>query len=202
MENVFLVSYIWNFNRDLVQQESELPEAEASNSDKEDDESISMLMMASKDNDAISITSDLEGTYSMSSSSPQYVGLGFDNCWYMFTGGSISSVYNNPLLGPTDPGGQCVRTFLKERLEEWLKERLQINPLLWKKAGESESFSSYCAVWNVESQADTLAWASDVPSIHELPKRWQVHYCDCAEIGNALGVADDVLAKSLHDRLY
>jgi hypothetical protein len=135
----------------LVLQEAELLEAEVFISEEEDES-------------ARSITSDLEGACPMSSASPQYVGLGFDNCWYMFSGGSVSSVYSNSLLRPMNLG-ECVGTLVKERL--------QVDPPVWKNAGKSGS-SARCAVWNAESQADTLAWASQIPPIQELSNGWQV----------------------------
>ncbi|KAG0628562.1 hypothetical protein M758_1G035800 [Ceratodon purpureus] len=126
-------------------------------------ESELLELNSEEDESAISITSDVEDTHSMTSASPQYVGLGFDNCWYVFTGGSVSCIYNNSLSKPENPG-ECVGTLLKERL--------QADPPMWKKAGESGSSSS-CAVWNAGSEADTSRWASQVPPIHELPKEWQ-----------------------------
>lgn len=120
----------------------------------------------------MSIASEGEGVYSMSSVSPQYVGLGSDNRWYMFTSGSVRTVYNNVLLGTTIAGG--VGTLLKGKL--------QANAPVWQKAGESRS-SSCCAVWTAESQAETLAWSCQVPLLHELGKEWQVLRA-CADIGN------------------
>lgn len=115
--------------------------------------------------DGESDMSDREGVCSKTSVSPQYVGLGSDNRWYMFTGVSVRTVYKNALLGTANSGGEGVGTLLKDKL--------QGNPPVWKKAGESGS-SSCCAVWTAESQAETLAWASQVPPLHELGKEWQV----------------------------
>lgn len=95
---------------------------------------------------------------SMSPSSPQYLGLGSDNRWYLFNGGSVRSVYSNALLATTMSSEEGVGTLLKEKL--------QVHPPVWKKTGES--------VWATESGAETLAWACQVPPLHELGKEWQV----------------------------
>jgi len=100
----------------------------------------------------------------MSSVFPQYVGLGSDNRWYMFTGGAVRTVYNNALLGRTNSG---------EGIGTLLKDKLQVNPPVWQKAGES-GLSSFGAVWTAESQAETLAWACQVPPLHEFGQEWQV----------------------------
>uniref|UniRef100_A0A7I4APM1 Uncharacterized protein n=1 Tax=Physcomitrium patens TaxID=3218 RepID=A0A7I4APM1_PHYPA len=123
------------------------------------------ILVDDEDNEGLmSTASNIEGGYAIGSAISHYVGLGSDNYWYMFTGGSVKSVHNNLLISSTNSAGECVGTFLRERL--------RIGLLVWAKVGESGTSSCH-AVWNGESGADTFAWACQVPSAHELAKEWQ-----------------------------
>lgn len=112
----------------------------------------------------MSIASEREDVESGSSVCSQLVGIGADNRWYMFSGGSVRAVYNSVLSGNTESG---------EGFGTLLMGQLQASAPVWQKAGESGS-SSFCAVWTAESQIETLAWSCQVPLLHEPGKEWQV----------------------------
>lgn len=95
-----------------------------------------------------------------------YVGLGSDNCWYMFTGKSVKSVHaNGRIFGDTEPGEKPVGAILKEKL--------RVGNRTWKNLGRSGSGPLSC-VWSADSSMDTWAWGCQVPILSELSSNHEV----------------------------
>lgn len=107
-------------------------------------------MVDDEDNEGFMlIVLNIEGGYVIGLVILYYVGLGFDNYWYMFIGGLVKFVYNNLFIFSMNLVGECVGIFLRERL--W------IGFLVWVKVGELGIFLCY-VVWNGESGVDIFVW--------------------------------------------
>lgn len=132
-----------------------------------------------------------------------YVGLGSDNCWYMFTGKSVKSVHvNGRIFGDTEPGEKPVGAILKEKL--------RVGNRTWKNLGRSGSGPLSC-VWSADSSMDMWAWGCQVPILSELSSNHEVLLSSsiladsigdsdlyCFPLIYRLSLSEDVNASSLN----